>query len=172
MQQFIEKYRAQIMGVLSGFDRLVLRGSLRRLNIGKFDPSLRAFVAKGMEEYCWQNKLLFKDYAQHVKTVSERLKKASLQPFRQQDLPVMFVQSPSVDKDALARKVAEERKISSGLVCAISALEPSPTFEHKGTHMIRRVRPSHVLYHYQVHPEVGWMYARIQTWFPFIFRLA
>ena len=167
MQQFIEKYRAQIMGVLSGFDRLVLRGSLRRLNIGKFDPSLRAFVAKGMEEYCWQNKLLFKDYAQHVKTVSERLKKASLQPFRQQDLPVMFVQSPSVDKDALARKVAEERKISSGLVCAISALEPSPTFEHKGTHMIRRVRPSHVLYHYQVHPEVGWMYARIQTWFPF-----
>jgi len=24
-----------------------------------------------------------------------------------------------------------------------------------------------VLYHYQIHPEVGWMYARIQTCFPF-----
>ena len=82
--------------------------------------------------------------AQHVKTVSEQLKKASLQPFRQQDLPVLFVQSPAVDKDALARKVAQEREISSGLVCAISALEPSRTFEHKGTHIIRRVRPSHV----------------------------
>jgi hypothetical protein len=32
MQQFIEKYAQQIQGTLSGFDRLILRGSLRRLN--------------------------------------------------------------------------------------------------------------------------------------------
>jgi hypothetical protein len=29
------------------------------------------------------------------------------------------------------------------------------------------MRPCGVLYQYQIHPEVGWMYARIQTWFPF-----
>ena len=67
----------------------------------------------------------------------------------------------------MARKVAAEKKIDSGLVCAISSLEPSPTFEHRGTHIIRRMRPCHVLYQYQIHPEVGWMHARIQTWFPF-----
>ena len=167
MQQFIEKYRDQITGVLNGFDRLIFRAAPRRLNFGYFDRNLKAFVAQGMEEYCWQNKLLFKNYAEHVKTVSERLKKESLQPFRQQDLPVIFLQSPSVDKDALARTVAENRNIQSGLVCAISALEPSPTFDHKGMHLVRRVRPCHVLYHYQIHPEVGWMHARIQTWFPF-----
>src|ERR1700738_1519603 len=149
MQQFIEKYRDQITGVLSGFDRLVLRGSLRRLNICKFDSKLKVFVAESMEEYCWQNDVLFKDYAQHVKSVSERLKKASLQPFRQQGLPLPVVQSPSVNKDALARQVAEERNITSGLVCAISALEPSPTFEHKGTHIIRSTRPRHSLTHDQ-----------------------
>jgi hypothetical protein len=32
---------------------------------------------------------------------------------------------------------------------------------------MRRVRPCHVLYHYQIHGELGWMHARIQTWFPF-----
>ena len=32
MQQFIEKYADQTLGVLNGFDRLVFRGSLRRLN--------------------------------------------------------------------------------------------------------------------------------------------
>ena len=32
MQQFIDRYRREIEAVLSGFDRLVLRGSLRRLN--------------------------------------------------------------------------------------------------------------------------------------------
>src|SRR5258708_33688613 len=35
MQQFIEKYGSQILGVLTGWDRLVLRGSLRRPNYGR-----------------------------------------------------------------------------------------------------------------------------------------
>jgi hypothetical protein len=60
-----------------------------------------------MEEYCWQNKVLFKNYAEHVKAVSERLKKESLQPFRQRKLPIEFVQSPSVDKDELGRRAAK-----------------------------------------------------------------
>lgn len=69
--------------------------------------------------------------------------------------------NPGTDKDALARQVAQGKKITSRLVCAISAMEPSPTFEHRGVR-IRRVRPCHpVLYQYQIHPVVAWMYARI-----------
>lgn len=167
MQQFNEKYKDQILGELSGFDRLVFRGSLRRLNYGYWDPNLGAMVASGMEEYLWQNHIRFKDYAQCVKKTSEQLKQASLKLFREQDLPVKFLRSPQEDKDEIARQLAAEKNIRSGPVCALSSLEPSPTFEHRGTHIIRRVRPCHVLYHYQLHPEVGWMYARIQTWFPF-----
>ncbi len=81
MHHFIDKYREQISGVLTGFDRLVFRGSLRRLNYGRWDAKLGAVVAKGMEEYLWQNKILFKDHGEHFKRVSERLKKASLQAF-------------------------------------------------------------------------------------------
>jgi len=90
MQQFIEKYRERITGVLSGFDRLVFRGSLRRLNYGRWDESLGAVVAKGMEQYLWQNQILFKDYQQHVKRWSERVKDASLRPFRQGSCPWFF----------------------------------------------------------------------------------
>jgi hypothetical protein len=172
MQQFIEKYGSQILGTLTGWDRLILRGSLRRLSYGWWDERLQAFVAKGMEDYLWQNKVLFKDYAEYVKQASEHLKKESLAPFKQQDLPVVFLRSSSVDKDQLARRLAAERGIESGLVCALSALEPSPTFEHRGTHIIRRERPCHVLYHYQIHPQFGWMHARIQTWFPFNIQVA
>jgi hypothetical protein len=167
MQQFTEKYTDQIVGILSGFDRLVFRGSLRRLNYGHWDRALGALVARGMEEYLWQNKILFKHYAQHVKQVSERLKQASLKSYRERNLPVIFLRSSQVDKEKLARRVAEEKQIRSGPVCALSSLEPSPTFEHRGKNIIRRQRPCGVLYHYQIHPEVGWMYARIQTWFPF-----
>jgi hypothetical protein len=172
MQQFIEKYQDQIQGVLSGFDRLIFRGSLRRLNYGYWSDSLQAMVAVGMEQYLWENQILFKHYADHVKQASERLKKESLKPFEQQQLPVVFVRSPQVNKEELARQVAAEKDIRTGLVCALSALEPSPTFEHRGTRIIRRVRPCHVLYQYQIHPVLGWMHARIQTWFPFNIQIA
>ena len=120
-------------------------------------------VAKG-----WRSK----DYQDHVKRVSERLKKATLEPFEKQKMPVIFLRNPSADKNQLARDIASERGVTSGLVCAISTLEPSPTFEHRGTHIIRRIRPCHVLYQYQIHPEFGWMHARIQTWFPFNIQVA
>jgi hypothetical protein len=167
MQQFIEKYADQILGTLTGFDRLVFRGSLSKLNQSFWDPQLEAMVATGMEQYLSLNGILFKNYAGYVKRVSERLKKASLQPFEKQGLPVIFLRSAEADKDELARGIAEKKGIRSGLVCALSTLEPSPTFEHRGMRIIRRIRPSHVLYQYQIHPQLGWMYARIQTWFPF-----
>ena len=87
-------------------------------------------------------------------------------------MPVTFLRSPRADKEDVARKMAAQKQINSGLVCAISTLEPSPTFEHRRTHIIRRDRPTHVLYHYQIDPEMGWMHARIQTWFPFHMQIA
>ena len=81
MQQFIEKYREQIVGTLSGFDRLGLRGSLRRLNASFFDPTRQVVVAKGMEEYCWQNQIQFKHYGDRVRRTSEKLKSRPLQPY-------------------------------------------------------------------------------------------
>jgi hypothetical protein len=170
MKQFIEKYQEQLTGVLSGFDRLVFRGSLRRLNFGRWSTELAAFLAIGMEQYLSLNSILMKHYADHVKQVSEKIKRESLKPYTNEQL--IFLRSAATDKDAVARKIAAERNITSGLVCAISTLEPSPTFEHRKTHIIRRDRPSHVLYHYQIDPEMGWMHARIQTWFPFNIQIA
>jgi len=167
MQPFIEKFREQVGGVLSGFDRLIFRGSLRRLNYGYWDAAMQGPVAVGMEQYLWQNQILFKHYADYMKRTSERVKRESLKPFAQQQLPVVFLHSPHVDKEELARRLAAEKNIRAGLVCALSTLEPSPTFEHRGTHILRRTRPCHVLYHYQIHPVLGGMHARIQTWFPF-----
>ena len=167
MQEFINKYRDEINGTLSGLDRLVFRGSLRRLNYGRWDHQLQAFVAQGMEQYLWQSKILFKEYLDHVKSVSRQVKQASVKAFQDLGLPVEYLRSPSVDKDAMARQVAASRKLTDGLVCALTTVEPSPSFEHRGTHMVRRLRPSQAIYHYQSHPEVGWMYARLQTWFPF-----
>jgi hypothetical protein len=172
MQQFIEKFRDKIAGWLSVCDRLVFRGCLRRLQYATWNAQLNAMVAVGMEQYLWQQHILFKDYFVHVKQASERIKQSTQEVFKQQNLPVIYLPSPSTDKEAVARQVATEKKIESGWVCAISSLEPSPTFEHRGHHIIRRIRPCHMLYHYQIHPQIGWMHARIQTWFPFNIQVA
>ncbi len=160
MQQFIAKFKDKLLGVVSGFDRLILRGILRRLA-----------YSKGMEEYLWQNKVLFKDYAHHVKKVSEGIRKASVAEFTECGMPVLYLPSPKTDKDKLAQEIAAKRGIKEGPVCALSTMEPSPTFEHYGKHMVVRTRPCLVLYHYRIDPQWGWMNARIQTWFPFYIQV-
>jgi len=167
MQHFTNKYGDQINGVLSGFDRLVFRGSLRGLNYGYWNSRLGAAVAVGMEQYLWHNQILFKDYLDQVKRVSRQVKRESEKVFEQQGRPVLYLRDSSADKDEMARQIAEKDGVKNGLVCAISTVEPSLSFEHRGTHMVRRIRPCQVIYHYQIDPQVGWMYARLQTWFPF-----
>ncbi|MGA8314129.1 MAG: hypothetical protein WB755_29160 [Terriglobales bacterium] len=167
MEQFIEKYSDCIVGVLSGFDRLVLRGSPRRLNVSYWDPSRQVVVAKGMEEFLWQSGVLFKHYGDYLKKTSERVKKASTRAISEAGLPVIYVREAGVDEDEYARRVAAERGIRRGPVCVLSVLEPCPTFEYVQSRIVRRKRPCHVLYHYGWDETLGWMYARIQTWFPF-----
>jgi hypothetical protein len=156
MNQFIARFEDQIQGTLSGFDRVVLRGSLRRLT-----------HSQGMKMYLIRNQILCRDYLDHVREVSQDLKDASLAPFRQRQLPVFHVSSPKANKEQIARAFAEERNIVEGDVCALTAMELTPTFQHDKTTMAVRYRPTLVIYHYRIDPEFGWMNARIQTWFPF-----
>jgi hypothetical protein len=155
MKQFIGKFEKQIQGVLSGFDRVLFRGLLPRVN-----------YSEGMKLYLIQNGLLFKDYETHVKSVSQRVKTAALEPFERQDLPVKYVYGRD-DKEQIARGFASERKITEGDVCALTTMEVVPTFQHEKTSMVRRSRPCMTVYQYRIDPEFGWMHARIQTWFPF-----
>jgi hypothetical protein len=160
MKQFIAKFESQIQGTLSGFDRVVFRGSLRRLT-----------HPQGMKMYLIRNGLLCKQYQDHVKKVSQDLKDASLEPFRRQQLPIEFIRDPKADKDQIARAHAARLGIREGNVCALTCLELTPTFQHEKTTMAVRYRPTLMIYHYQIDPEMGWMNARIQTWFPFYVHL-
>jgi hypothetical protein len=95
MKQFIARFEDQIQGTLSGFDRVVFRGSLRR-------PT----YAEGMKTYLNLNGILCKRYQDHVKQVSQQLKEASLEPFPRLQLPIQHVYDPKQDKDEVARTLA------------------------------------------------------------------
>jgi len=163
MKQFIAKFADQVDGVLSGWDRLMFRGELCTL----YNPG-----DGGMKQYLKSSKILLKDFGEHVRQVSGRLKKASLAPILEMGRIVQYL-APSVDKNAVAHKIAAEQNISSGLVCAVTSVEPCRSFrivsnratQHLDLKMERR-QCLHI-YHYWIDPVFGWMNARIQTWFPF-----
>lgn len=162
MEQFISKYGDRIAGVLSGFDRLVFRGSLRRIS-----------YVFGMMGYLWQNQVLLKDFGSHVQQVSKRLKTASLEAAGRLGRPVEYLNSSKDDKEEIARAIASKDQIREGLVCVLTSVEPCQTFdiwrnrETKQLDLVIRIRKCLFLYHYWIHPVFGFMSARIQSWFPF-----
>ena len=71
MNHFMQKYEHDTTGVLSGFDRLVLRGTLRALA-----------MTGGMMSFLSRMGILLKDFGGYVQRTSERLKEDSCEMAR------------------------------------------------------------------------------------------
>jgi hypothetical protein len=162
VKQFIAEHQQQISGVLSGFDRLVLRGTLRRIA-----------HAEGMNHYLWANDVLLKDFAAHVESVSQALKSASMAETLAAGRPVRYLYSPDVSKEDVARRIAAEDHVTNGPVCVLTCVEPCWSFQIYRDRETKRLllqlcrRKCLFIYHYLIHPVFGFLNARIQTWFPF-----
>jgi hypothetical protein len=62
MLSFLTKFAAVVRGVLSGFDRLFLCGTLRALS-----------YPNALQHYLWEHRIPFKDFAAHSQEVTARL---------------------------------------------------------------------------------------------------
>lgn len=162
METFVARYRSAITATLSGFDRLVFRGSLRGL-----------VMKGGMQAFLNSVGVRLLDFKPYVLTTSERVKDASLRVATEQQRPIRYLESARIDKEALARQLLREHPIEQGLICAFRTVEPCMSFEYHRSAEPRerglRLRPRKCLHIYQyfLHPVVGFMSARLQTWFPF-----
>ena len=166
METFLSKHAGAVIGVLSGFDRLVFRGTLRQLA-----------YSGGMMAYLWAEKVLLKDFAEHAETLTRRVKQASEDLARRTARPVHFLPSSGTSKEEMASKIAREDGIEEGLVCVLTAVEPCRSCEvyrnreTRRLELLPRQRKCLHIYHYYIHPVFGFMNARIQTWFPFSIQI-
>jgi hypothetical protein len=166
MQDFTAKYADKIQGVLSGFDRLIFRGTLRKIA-----------YEFGMKGYLWANHVLLKDFGSHANEISERVKEASLRCVQEAGRPIQYLPSSKDDKEEIARSIAEQDQITHGPVCALTCVEPCLGFdihrnrETKQLELVQRPRKCLYVYQYWEHPVLGWLHARIQTWFPFSIQI-
>ncbi len=163
MKTFVARHAPAVTSTLSGFDRLVFRGTLLPL---VRERGMHVLLARAGVRL-----LDFKDYA--FKT-SQGVKAAALAVAKRLGRPVQDLQSPKTSKEDLARRILAEHPLDKpGLVCAFTAVEPCMSFEYhrsqdpKERGLKLRPRKCQHLYQYYVHPKFGFMNARIETWFPF-----
>jgi hypothetical protein len=157
VEAFLNKHAGDVIGVLSGFDRLVFRGTLRMLA-----------HHLGMMTYLRAVRVLLKDFASHAAAVTQQLRAASEGQAKAAGRPIVYVRSSAISKEDLARRIARRDGIERGLICIIKAVEPCVSYDIIRDRKAKRLhlRPKHrkclFLYHYQIHPIFGFMHARIQ----------
>jgi hypothetical protein len=162
VQQFVAKHAEHVIGTLSGFDRLVFRGTMRAL-----------CSRSGLMSYLWAVQVRLTEFAAHALKLTEQLKDASLLLARQSLRPVQYLTSAATNKEDIARRIAARDHIEQGLICVLTAVEPCWSFEIVRDRASKRIeaepryRKCLHLYHYQIHPRFGFKSARIQTWLPF-----
>lgn len=162
MTKFLARYRPHIAAVLSGFDRLVFRGTL-----------LPLVMPGGMFSFLQRAQVGLLDFKEYVRATSERVKEAALREAVEHDRPIRYLESSTTDKEKLARRLLAEHPVPEGLVCAFKTLEPCMSFEYHRSPDPRerglRLRPRKCLhvYQYSRHRVFGFLGTRLQTWFPF-----
>jgi hypothetical protein len=162
MERFLQRYQSRISGVLSGFDRVLFRGTMRSLDF-----------AEGMDRFLSSQGVLYKDFGAFAERCSERLKTQAEAVAKQHGRPLLYLESAQVSKEDKARSIMEKDDIREGLVCVLTCVEPCVSYSIRKDaerHLLRLVRGQrkclHV-YYYFVDREFGLMHVRLQTWFPF-----
>jgi hypothetical protein len=163
MKAFLARFATLVRFVLSGFDRLRFAGESRLLN-----------HALGVQSYCHQQRILFKDFPDHAEQLTRSLRQQTLEQLG--DVPLRHLDSPDVDKEAFALRLAEQHRRYTGRIALLTCQESALSYRlrRNAEQLIEprkgKVRCSHY-YHYFQHAELGLCYVRISTWFPFAVRV-
>jgi hypothetical protein len=164
MNSFLQRHVGSVIGTLSGFDRILFRGTLMRLCNGG-----------GLFDLMRKTGYALKDFGAFCESVTKEVKAASEQVAEEAGRPLIYLASSSIRKEAVAKEIVRRDRIESGLVCVLSVVEPCWTYAFNPNGRSRG-RQTRVLtphrrkclhhYHYMIHPELGLMHARLQTWLP------
>jgi hypothetical protein len=166
MRQFIQQHQGDILGVLSGFDRMRFRGTLRLLtSVG------------GMMAFLSQVGIRLKDFMGYAEGVTQRLRKTTEALAQQAGRPVRYL-AAMTRKDELVQQIRQKEGVADdGLIVVLSTLENCRSYDIYRDRTSQRIglrqRPRKCLhyYFYFEHPRFGLTQVRLQTWFPFDVRV-
>jgi len=163
---FSTKYSKDIFGVLSGFDRLIIRGQI-----------LHLYPDNNFYYFLKQESVMLKDWNTYAGKITKSIKENIDNYIKENNCQVINVNSPKTSKEGLAKSIIEQEDIQEGLVCAIKSVETCYALTvayNSSTNKLEKAKQFRKCQHYYLYyldKEFGLMHVRIQTWFPFAIQI-
>ena len=129
MERFMQRHASRVLGSISGFDRVLLRGVLRSIS-----------YVQGLDWFMGSQRVGFKDFQGFVEKFSAGIKRRAREIAAQAGRPFLYVGSGKRNKQALVRELLAEQPVKEGLICVLSCVEPCVTFTVRRDREKRQLR--------------------------------
>lgn len=160
MELLQKRYASKISGMLSCYDRVIIKGTL---------PTV--CYADGMTNYLFSHNIRIFDYAKFAEPLRDKIRLNAEQLAVKNDLKIEFIRSTKARKEDIVKKNANLEK--SGLIYILSAMETCSSYQPwydkvtKKTFLKSKQAKCIHYYFYFNDPDLGFGYIRIPTWCPF-----
>jgi hypothetical protein len=160
--KLMELYQDKITGAIRGLDRIRFRGTLRWLA-----------NQSGLSGFMSFTNVLLKDFGGWAEGLTAMIRQSCRAKADELGIETHYLKRTSIDKEKLAREIAESRGIREGSICMFSAVEPCIAPMVKGNkrqkklELVMAQRKCVFVYHYFDDPVFGFGHVRVQSWVPF-----
>jgi len=156
----INQFADKIKGQFSFFDRMIINGYFR--------PLLSEQTRIG---YLYSMGIPLRDFTEYFKDVTDQLLKQIEDSAGELGRPVVYLPSAKDRKEDIAKSFLLSDPVEEGLICVLKTLESCRTAKVVGGEGKHFLKSSHTkclhYYLYYLDREFGFMFVKIQTWFPF-----
>jgi len=163
---FQAKYKEQTSGILHGFDRLLFSGHLTSF-----------FPTKGIYYYLSQTGIRLTGYKAFMDQQTKQLRQHMEQLASTSNVKISYINNSWTSKEQVAKAALSKHPTKQGLIAIISSQEVSYSFSlipnklKKELEVKKQLRKHLHYYCYYMDPEFGWMFAKIQSWYPFTMQV-
>jgi hypothetical protein len=166
MERFVTRHQDRIAGILTGFDRMRFRGTLRSIS-----------NVKGLQIWLNQHHVLLKDFRPFAERLSKQLTAHARAMADEQGRPFEYLSSWKIRKEDRAREILARDRVREGLIAIFECVEGCRSLTVRGNRQTKRLelvsrerRCAH-LYFYYWDRDFGLMHVRLQTWLPFTLQI-
>jgi len=159
LSRFVTKFTSLIVAVLSCFDRVIFKGYL---------PLTNAKALEGFVDHVL--KIRRCDFMAFAANQSDTLVEHAQRLAQEAGADYRYLQGFH-RKEKLVDEILRQRPIFEGLICVLCCMECCPSFQlvsgKDRPRLVNKRRQQRVLYFDFLDPELGLIYIRLTTWFPF-----
>jgi uncharacterized protein Smg (DUF494 family) len=166
MEDFLEKFKDEIIGVQHGFDRIEIKGYIKDFQIDKpfyYFLSKKECLLKNYKEFALERRDALR---KHIDAIAEEANCHREHLF-----------SSEREKLDIAKEIVKKNSVKEGLICILSAVEPCYAItvrKNMETGMLERRTEYRKCVHYYFYyndKDFGIMFVKLQSWIPYTIKI-